>query len=146
MGSPMSLAEVVTAIIPVIAISISIISLCKSYRTSKKTVNLEESHTKVSKIQLQKYDAAEKEQQKSNLHIELQSERGSGKFLIENIEPVSDENVHFHLIEKNDHNPLVGGYYENKTPSPILNKDESYFFLASFSNNISQSIYEISLR
>ena len=142
----MSLAEVVTAVIAVIAISISIISLYNSYRTSKKMVDLEEIHAKVSKIQLQKYEAEEKEQRKANLHVELQSNGGSGKFLIQNRGPTSAKNIHFYLTENNDHNPLVGGDYENKTPFPTLNKDESYFFLASFPINISQSIYEISLR
>lgn len=146
MASPMSAAEVVTTIIAVIAISISIISLYNSCKTSKKMVDLEEIHAKVSKIQLQKYETEEKEKQKANLHVELQSERGSGKFLIENRGPASAKNIHFHITEKNDHNPLVGGDYENKTPLPILNKGESYFFLASFPINISQSIYEISLR
>ena len=104
-------------------------------------VDLEEIHAKVSKIQLQRYEAEEKKQQKPNLHVELQSERGSGKFLIENRGPAFAENIHFYLTEKNDHNPLVGGDYENKTPFPMLNIGESYFLLASFPINVSQSIY-----
>ncbi|MCT2531903.1 hypothetical protein N2488_01770 [SAR92 clade bacterium H231] len=137
---------VISTVIPLAAITISIISLYSAHKTSKKMIAFEEKHAKVSEIKIQTHEAEEKQKQKANLHMELHSERGSGKFIIENKGPASAHQIHFSLTDNNCHDPLVHGDYENKIPFPRLNKGESYFLLTSFPMGSSQSIHEVLLR
>ena len=142
----MNSSYLISTVIPLAAIAISIISLYSAHKTSKKMIALEEKHAKVSEIKIQTHEAGEKQKQKANLYMGLHSERGSGRFIIENKGPASAYQIHFSLNDNNHHDPLVSGDYEDKTVYPILHRGESYSLLAGFPMGVSQSIYEVMLR
>lgn len=138
--------EVISSLISIVAVIISLVALIRGRKNSQKLIELEEVHAQLSRKQLEEFERVEAENLKAILLVSLDTEGSSGKFIIENKGPAVAKSIYFSLTEDSDHNPLVGGDFEKKTPYPLLNPGERYHFLASFPLSVTQMIYGVDLR
>lgn len=142
----MEISEVINPLISLLAVILSVVSLVRSRKNTKKMIELEEVHAQLSRKQLEEYEERERESLKANIGVRLETEGSSGRFVVENSGPAIAKNIHFSLTQDGEHNPLVGGDYKEKSPFPILNAGDSYYFLASFPLEVTQMIYGVELR
>lgn len=141
----MDLTDSINALIAVGAVVISFVALVRTRKNSKKLIELEEIHAKLSKKQLEEYEAKEKESVKANLKVNLLASGSSGKFIVENMGPAKATEIFFSLSDEGGHNPLVKNDFNTKIPFPLLNPGEDYFLLARFPLSVTQMIYDINL-
>lgn len=142
----MTIYEFISSFIALIASIISIVALVRTRKNTHRLIELEEVHAKLSERQLQKMDEQEQEILKANLTVRLDSVGSQNRFVVENSGPATASKIYFSLGQDNQHNPLVSGDYDKKSPYPALNRNESFFFLAHFPLAITQMVYDIDVR
>lgn len=142
----MNLFELITTFISVLALIISVISMTRTRRNSKKLIELEEIHAELSKKQIAQIELLEKEKKASSLNVQFEGSGDPKKLVISNSGPSSATNIRLCLTEDNNHNPLISGDYEEKLTYKLLHPGEQYHFLATFPISVSQRVYHVNLK
>ncbi|WP_352297704.1 hypothetical protein [Pseudoalteromonas sp. 20-MNA-CIBAN-0454] len=142
----MTIYEFVSSSIALIASIISIVALVRTRKNTHRLIELEEVHARLSERQLQKMDEQEQQTLKANITVSLERTGSQNRFVVENSGPSTASKIYFSLGQDNQHNPLVSGDYDKKSPYPALNQNESYFLLASIPMDVTQMVYDIDVR
>jgi hypothetical protein len=142
----LTIYEFVSSSIALIASIISIVALVRTRKNTHRLIELEEVHARLSERQLQKMDEQDQQTLKANVTVSLERTGSQNRFVIENSGPATASKIHFALGQDNQQNPLVSGDYDKKSPYPALNRNESYFLLASIPMDVTQMVYDIDVR
>lgn len=142
----MTTTEIITALIALLAVSVSLIALLRSRQNHAQLLELEKVHAELSRRQIDEMEERKREALKAKLTVRLEKAGTDYKFIITNQGQSTASNVYFGIEQGNEHNPLVRGDFEQKIPFPALAPNESYHLLARIPINIRQLTYEISIR
>ncbi|WP_417516127.1 hypothetical protein [Marinobacter sp.] len=142
----MSLFEIISVLISVLAVVVSLTALSRSRKNHAQLLELEQVHAELSRKQLADFEKREQQVLKANLTISLEKEGQMSKFVIKNAGPAIATNIYFGLEQDNDCNPLVSGDFEAKIPFPALAPQEQYYLLADIPLDVRQLTFSISLR
>ena len=142
----MTTTEITTALISLLAVTVSLIALLRSRRNHAQLLELEKVHAELSRRQIDEIEERKREALKAKLAVHLEKADKGYKFIITNQGQSTASNIYFGMEQGNEHNPLVRGDFEQKIPFPALAPNESYHLLAHIPINIRQLTYEVSLR
>jgi len=138
--------EIISLLVSVVAVVISAVALIRSRRNHAQLIELERVHAELSRKQLAEMEEQERQAQKAKLRCHMELQGNNNKFVITNTGQATATDIYFGLEENNEHNPLVHGDFEKKTPFPSLASGESFYLLAQIPLSVRQSAYSISLR
>ena len=142
----MTTTEIITALISLLAVSVSLVALRRSRQNHAQLLELEKVHAELSRRQIDEIEERKREALKAKLTVRLEKADTDYRFIITNHGQSTASNIYFGIEQGNEHNPLVGGDFEQKIPFPALAPNESYHLLAHIPLNIRQLTYEISIR
>jgi thioesterase domain-containing protein len=138
--------EIITALISLLAVSVSLVALRRSRQNNAQLLELEKVHAELSRRQIDEIEERKREALKAKLTVRLEKADTDYRFVITNQGQSTASNIYFGIEQGNEHNPLVRGDFEQKIPFPALAPNESYHLLAHIPIDIRQLTYEISIR
>lgn len=142
----MTTTEIITALISLLAVSVSLVALRRSRQNHAQMLELEKVHADLSRRQIDEIEERKREALKAKLTVRLEKADTDYRFIITNQGQSTASNIYFGIEQGNEHNPLVGGDFEQKTPFPALAPNASYHLLAHIPIDIRQLTYEVSVR
>lgn len=143
----MSSYEIISSLIAVLAIIVSVVSLNRTHKLSKRLLELEEVHGQLSARQIQALNEEERKSRTADLSVNLERMKGGmGNFHISNAGPATATNIFFCLTDENEVNPMVKGDMDSKLPYKILNKGDHFKLAASFGISVRQNVFHVELR
>ena len=142
----MSTTEIISSLISLLAVAVSVVALLRSGQNHAQLLELERVHAELSQSQIEDIEERKREALKASLTVHLEKTNQDYKFVITNQGQATASNIYFGMEQNNEHNPLVRGDFEQKTPFPALAPNERYHLLAHIPLGIRQLTYEISLR
>lgn len=113
----MSLFEILTLLISVLAIIVSAVSLVRTRKISEEQLRLERITAELSAYQIQEIEEQKVLKDKASMHVRINKLGDSSEFVVANNGQGSAYDVNFELIGCDD-NPLYDAQY--KLPHPIL--------------------------
>lgn len=136
----------ITALISLLAVSVSLIALLRSRQNHNQLLELEKVHAELSRRQIDEMEERKREALKAKLTVRLEKTDTDYKFVITNQGQSTASHIYFGIEQGNEHNPLVRGDFEQKTPFPALAPNASYHLLAHIPIDIRQLTYKVSVR
>lgn len=123
--------QIITALISLLAVIISTISLIRTRRVEKEQLELQKITAELSRKQIKILDREEKDHNKAQINVQLIGSGNEYKFVISNQGNAKAKNIYFELDSNCKDNPLVKGDYEEKIPIPSLNPGNSVDLIAA---------------
>ncbi|QIB67034.1 hypothetical protein [Kineobactrum salinum] len=137
--------EILSLITSLLAIFVSCLALYRSRKTHSELVEFEKVHVKLSRRQIEEYEAKDAARQKTTLGAKL-IDSGGIRLQVSNLGEASAKDIWIRIEDPDSYNPLVSGDYKQKIPYPSLNPGEDFTLTAFIPLSVTQQVYPIALR
>ena len=124
----MTLFEIITTLVSVIALAISFVALVRARQISTRQLELEQVNANLASKQLSIIEAEEKRRAFPEIHVELVSRGAEYRFIVSNDGYSEARDVHFSFMGIGP--PIPPHEFRSKTPILVLRPGKSLEFFA----------------